>query len=463
MHVMLINPPLPHSSPYTKELLTQPLGLAYIAAVLEKAGIPVNILDCPPLNYTHEDVKRFLEKEDPEVVGVTSTTLTIESALKTASVVREASPDARIYLGGPHVTFLDKETLMKAPYVDGVVRGEGEYTFLEIVERIRKGLSLRNVKGLTLLRNGSVFRFPERPLIKDLDSIPYPARHLLPLNRYKAFGMKCPSMSVLSSRGCPFRCKFCSVRRIFGNMFRARTSENILEELEELYEVYQTRYITFVDDIFTLDRRRTFEICRGITTSGLDIIWDCETRVDVLTKPLVDVMAEAGCQAIFFGVESGDQGILNAMGKGITTEQVRRAFKWAKEAGIKTIASVILFYPGENAHTIEKTVSFLKELDPDLAQFCIATPFPGTELYEEMVRNGLIQEIEEWSKFDVLNPVFALNGFTIEEMKKTWSKAYISFYLRPVYIAKRMIKKDWPTIRAFLYLLLKTLKSKFTR
>jgi radical SAM superfamily enzyme YgiQ (UPF0313 family) len=173
-------------------------------------------------------------------------------------------------------------------------------------------------------------------------------------------------------------------------------------------------------------------------------------------------MAEAGCQSIFFGVESGDQGILNAMGKGITTEQIRRAFKWAKEAGIKTVASVILFYPGENAHTIEKTVSFLKELDPDLAQFCIATPFPGTELYEEMVRNGLIQKIE-WSKFDVLTPVFTLNGYTMEEMKKTWGKAYASFYLRPIYIAKRILKRDWLTIRAFLYLLLKTLKSKLTR
>ncbi|MBS7655274.1 radical SAM protein [Candidatus Bathyarchaeota archaeon] len=454
---MLINPPLPSHS-YSNELITQPLGLAYIAAVLEKNGFSVEILDCPPLGYRCEDVKFHIEKLKPNVVGITSTTPTINNALKIAEIVKNVSLETKVFLGGPHVSFLDEETLMKAPYVDGIIRDEGEYTFLEIIKKINSGVSLENTLGLTLRVKNKIFTFPDRPLIEDLDSIPYPARHLLPpLDKYKSFGIKCPSISVLSSRGCPFQCKFCAVRKIFGNKFRARSSINIVGEIKELYEIYKVKYVTFVDDIFTLNRKRTIELCNEI--KKLDVNWDCETRVDMIDKQLLNIMADSGCQSIFFGVESGDQNILNAMGKRITIEQIKNAFKWSKEAGLKTIASIILFYPGETKATIEKTIRFIKELDPDLAQFCIATPFPGTEFYEELLKQGLIQEYD-WSKFDILTPVFALKEFSIDEMKRVWAKAYLSFYFRASYVFKRMLKRDWPTLKAFLYMLFKTVKSK---
>jgi radical SAM superfamily enzyme YgiQ (UPF0313 family) len=457
--ILLINPPLPSNS-YSKELVTQPLGLAYLAAVLENAGFSVKILDCSPLDYTYKDVKNYVESLKPKIVGVSSTTLTINNALKIAEVVKEVSTEIKVFLGGAHASILDEETLAKSFYVDGVIRGEGEITFLEVVKKIKEGKSLNDTLGLTLKVGNKIIRFPDRPLIEDLDSIPYPARHLLPLDKYKAFGMKCPSVSVLSSRGCPFKCKFCAVKKLFGNKFRARSPKNIAEEIKEIRERYKVKYITFVDDIFTLNRERTIKLCDEI--KKFDVIWDCETRVDMVNEQLLKTMANAGCQSIFFGVESGDQNILNNMGKGITVEQIRKAFNWAKKAGLKTVASIILFYPGETKFTVQKTLSFVKELDPDLVQFCIATPFPGTEFYDELLKQGLIQEFD-WSRFDVLTPVFALNGFTALEMKKIWSKAYMSFYLRPAYLLKRLIKRDWPTLKAFLYMLLKAIKLKLKR
>ncbi len=454
--VILINPPLPHNS-YSKELVTQPLGLAYLAAVLEDACFSVKILDCPPLNYDFKDIKKYVEDLKPKLVGISSTTLTINNALRIAKIVKEISPETKVFLGGPHASILDRETLTSTDYVDGIVRGEGEITFLEVARKVKAKSPLNNTLGLTLKTKKGVIRFPDRALIEDLDSLPYPARHLLPLDKYKAFGMRCPSISVLSSRGCPFKCKFCAVRKLFGNRFRVRSPKNIAEEIKEIHNIYKIKYITFVDDIFTLNRKRTIKLCNEL--KNLDVIWDCETRVDMIDEQLLKIMAEAGCQSIFFGVESGDQNILNNMGKGITIDQIKKAFKWAKKAGLKTIASIILFYPGETKTTIQKTLNFVKELDPDLAQFCIATPFPGTEFYDELLKQGLIQE-SDWSKFDVLNPVFSLNGFNTLEMKRIWSKAYISFYLRPTYIIKRIIKRDWPTLKAFLYMVFKAVKSR---
>jgi anaerobic magnesium-protoporphyrin IX monomethyl ester cyclase len=335
--VLLINPPLPSNS-YSKELVTQPLGLAYLAAVLENAGFSVKILDCPPLDYTYKDVKNYVESLKPKIVGVSSTTLTINNALKIAEIVKEVSTEIKVFLGGAHASILDEETLAKSFYVDGVIRGEGEITFLEVVKKIKEGKSLNDTLGLTLKLGNKIVRFPDRPLIEDLDSIPYPARHLLPLDKYKAFGMKCPSISVLSSRGCPFKCKFCAVRKLFGNKFRARSPKNIAEEIKEIRERYKINYITFVDDIFTLNRERTIKLCDEI--KKFDVIWDCETRVDMVNEQLLKTMANAGCQSIFFGVESGDQNILNNMGKGITVEQIRKAFNWATGRHMCTVTKV---------------------------------------------------------------------------------------------------------------------------
>ncbi|MHA1238233.1 MAG: B12-binding domain-containing radical SAM protein [Candidatus Odinarchaeia archaeon] len=447
MKVTLINPPIPARS-YSSELTAQPLGLVYLAAVLLQEGHKVNVIDCHPLGYTAENVKEKVRKNPSDVYGITATTLTIDEAIKTAKAIKELQPDGKIVLGGPHVTFTDTEILQNYPFVDVVVRGEGEETFSELINQLEVGGSLETIKGITYRdNNGKIRRNEDRPLISNLDELPFPARELLPLDSYKAFGVKLPSFSILSSRGCPFGCNFCAVSKMFGRKFRARSAKNVVDEIEYLISKFNATHFTFVDDIFTINKRRVIEIINEIKARKLDISWDCETRVDMVDKMLLIKMRKAGCQTMFFGVESGDQRILDRMGKGITLDQIRRAFKLTKEVGMFTIASIMLFYPGETEDSLKNTFKLLRELDPDLVQFSIATPFPGTKFYEEVKQNNMLR-YKKWFKYDIVTPVLKLPDFTATQMKRIWEKAYTSFYLRPSYIVKQIAKKNLATLKA---------------
>ena len=441
MKILLVNPPIPHEIELysTAGIVAPPMGLTYLAAVLEKYGYHVEILDAPVLSLSHEQIEEEIKKREPDIVGITATTAMINSALQVAKTAKTVLPESIVVLGGIHVTFSYESTMRENPFVDIVCIGEGEYTLLELVQTLEKEGDLKNVKGIVYRKNGELVKNQPRPLIENLDELPFPARHLLPMHKYKAFGENMILGTILTSRGCPFNCIFCSSSLLFGKKFRARSPKNVVDEVEQFQEAYKTRYVEFVDDTFTFDRKRAEAICKEIIDRKLDTRWVCSCRVDLIDKELMQTLKKAGCVMIYFGVESGVQRIINLMRKGIKLEQAERVMKWAREVGIETVASFVFGIPGETWEDAMQTIKFAKKLNPDYVQFSIATPFPGTELYQIAKREGLLLT-EDWSKYTVLKPVMRTKELSVEQLQRLIKKAYFSFYLRPS-VVFRYLKK----------------------
>ena len=426
--ITLVNPPYPVGShkhpPFT------PLGLGYLASVLEKSKYDVNIIDCQALDINYEEFKTELNKKQADIVGITSTTLTYKSALKIIKIVKEVWPKTITLLGGPHVTFWDKEALKECPELDIVVRKEGEETFLDIVGRIEEGKTYYDTLGTTCRKKEKIIKNDDRPYIENLDDLPFPAHHLWPLERLTKHGIII--FPIISSRGCVYWCDFCTTVRMFGRRYRMRTPKNVVDELEYLKKRFGANRFTFYDDAFTVDQDRVLAICREIKNRNLKIEWDCETRVDMVTKELLVEMKNAGCASIWFGVESGSQKVLDAMRKGISPSQIVKAFKWAKEAGLITVAGVVLGFPGETKETIEETTKFIEKLNPNDVGYYIATPYPGTPLYNKVVEEGILR-ITDFNKFDTATPLFEMGTMTGDELRDIRERAFQRFYLRPAY------------------------------
>ena len=441
MKILLINPPQATRYPQP------PLGLAMVAAVLEKNGYLVKILDLPVLGFSENSLSTVIRQEKPDVVGVTAMTPMINSAVSIVEKVKECDSNITVVLGGAHATILPEETLKSIPEIDVIVRGEGEQTTLELVKVLEKNPdSLNQVLGITCRERGSVRSNPLGPPVSDLDTLPFPAFHLLPIGKYRLhppFGRRTPVMPIITSRGCPYRCIFCS-KAVFGKKYRSNSPTYIVNEVLFLMEKFGVKEIKFYDDVFTLDRKRIVTLCMQLKERGMDIPWSCETRVNLVESELLKMMKDAGCYMIEYGVESGNQGILNSLKKDSTLEKTIEAFKLTHEAGIETVAYFMLGSPQETSETIDETIEFAKKIDPDFVQFSTTTPYPGTELYSLAVEEGYVpKKWEEYMYADlksVDNPGFGTKTLSGEELREWNKKAYTSFYLRWSYVWKRLRK-----------------------
>ena len=431
MKVLMINPPYSSSKYKFIGLVAPPLGIAYIAAMLERNGVTVKILDSPALDIGHETVKKEIQSYSPDIVAVTSVTPTIESALKTAQISKEACPNVITVLGGYHPTFTYEEVL-KNDFVDIVVCGEGEQTMVEMVDALENGKDLRDVNGI-VTKN---FKTPPREIIEDLDSIPFPARHLLPMDEYKILNMKLTTGTIVSGRGCPYKCSFCASSAMHGQKLRLRSAENVVDEMEHLVNDHNIEMVAFMDDTFTLNKNRVYEICETIKDRGLDNYWVCTARVDTISEELLKTMKDSGCITMFLGVESADQQFLNEVNKKININRIKKTFELTKKYDMRTIASVVLGMPGDTKRSILSTIKFVKTLEPSYAVFSLATPYPGTDFYLKAASENLIK-INDWSKYTLLSPVLETVDCSLEELKKLQKKAFKEFYLRPSYIARR--------------------------
>lgn len=446
MKVSLVNPLAPQiESSVVLGITVPPLGLAYIAAVLEENGHAVRIIDAQALGISLPQIKREIEKDQPDVVGVTSTTPTVREALSTIRTAKEACPNAITVMGGPHVSFLPTETLQKCEQLDVACVGEGEQTMLELAQTIERRTSLSNVRGIVYRSGDHIVKTPPQPLIDDLDSLPFPARHLLPMDKYTILGKKSIIGHLITSRGCPFNCTFCASSLLFGKRFRGRSPKNVVDEIEQVVSEYNPGSIEFSDDEFTLDRKRAEGICDEIKRRGLSILWACSSRVDTVSRDLLRKMKEAGCFLIYYGVESGCQRILNLMRKGTRIKQVIDAIRWTKEVGIETLASYIIGFPGETKKEIEKTITFAKRLNTDYAQFSLATPYPGTELYDSAKEKSFLLT-EDWSQYTAGKPIILNNDCSKEDLMRLLTKAYKSFYLSPRILLRHLRKRHLPLI-----------------
>jgi radical SAM superfamily enzyme YgiQ (UPF0313 family) len=330
-------------------------------------------------------------------------------------------------------------------YIDIIVRGEGEEATRELIENIEKGAPLSEVKGITFRERNEIIDTEPRSFIKNIDEIPFPSRDLLPMHLYKFNGVKYATM--LTSRGCPFKCSFCSSSRLFGGIWRGRSPENVLEEMKIIHEEYSVRNIEFIDDTFTLNQERAEKICDGIIKQGWDVSWGASSRADTLSRRLAEKMKKAGCWIIYLGIESGSQKILDAIGKRITLEQVKKAVKILKDAGIQILGSFIIGFLQDTKETIKETIKFAKSLSLDYAQFSILTPYPGTPIFDYAKKHGMLLT-EDWSKYTGIEPVIKIEGVSEREIKALFQKAYITFYLRPRIIMRWLKNKQFSFIKS---------------
>lgn len=455
--VTLVNPPYPITPHY--HMPFPQLGLGYLAAVLEQNGYDVDVIDCQALNIHYEEFEQEISKRKPDVVGFTSITLTYNSALHLSEITKRLHPKCLIVLGGPHATFWDEEALQECPSLDIVVRGEGEYTMLELVQKLEAGQSFDSVQGITFRKDGEIIVNPDRPYIENLDELPYPARHLWPLEELR----KVEDVFYLTtSRGCTSWCEFCQAVRMFGRRFRMRSPKNVVDEIEYLYKTYNATQFTFCDDAFTVDKSRVEELCDEIQKRNLKIIWNCGTRVDMVTKDLLIKMKQAGCVSVWFGVESGSQEVLDEMHKGISTDQTVKTVGWVRELGLQPVPNILIGFPGETKETAWRTIKFAEKLSPDnIAFFNIATPLPGTPLYDKVKKNGWLK-VEDFNVYDCRTPIFETPTLSMKEQEELLEKAFQSFYLRPNYII-RMWAKGWTygvsTTKKALSILIRAIKS----
>ena len=474
MKVMIINSPLSAEEQYGGSSLesvqnfVQPLGIAYLAAVLEKSRFDVKLIDASIQNLRPRDIAQIVERENPQLVGISSVTISFYNAEETARAIREKNGNIYIVIGGPHVSTDPEGSIRKDLFDLGVV-AEGEYTLLEIARELRDKGKINHpekIKGIVYKRKNKVYFTEQRPYIEDLDVLPMPARYLLPpLKEYKATPASSrynPVGTIITSRGCPNKCVFCD-RKIFGNRPRLHSVKRVVDEIEMLVEKYGAREIKVWDDTFTFNQKRVIEICKEILKRRIKVHWLCLTRVNNVGEELYFWMKKAGCWQVLFGLESGDPGILKDMKKGITLEQSIKAVSLAKKAGLNVRGTFVLGMPNETKETLKRTLDFALSLPLDSANFYVLAPYQGTEIFELLKEQGKILHENLFYYQEMIDAEkgrlpFVPDALTEEYLKNFVAQAHKEFYLRPSYLLKQalsirnftQIKGYWDGFRAVI-------------
>ncbi len=442
MRVLLTLPPGIHDLEIYRVtgLTAPPLGLAYIAAILERDEHRVKILDTPTLKMDLDTWVQNVKSWSPDIIGFSILTPTAPKAYVAARKIKEEMNDVILVAGGQHPTYMWSETLDNG--FDIIVRGEGEVTARELIKTIDKhGMDpgeLRRVAGIVFRdKHGNIVATRERPLIYNLDVLPWPARHLLPMDKYTLFGKKIRVAHIMASRGCPYGCIYCTTSYYWGRRIRYRSPRNVAEEIEFLVDKYRVEHVVFTDDELTANRRFVYGLIEEMKKRGLDIGFACGARINHMDKDFMKFLYNNGCIALYFGVESGTQRILDKIGKMISLDQVRKVFRWKREIGGFATASFILGFPWETIDDMKKTVDLAIDIDPDYAQFTVLTPYPGTPLFDYAMRYGLIEDWN-WEHYTTLRPVMRGFKFTREQVAKMLKYAYRKFFIRSTFILREL-------------------------
>lgn len=426
------------------ESTSPPLGLLYIAAVLMKRGHSVRVLDMNSERVrTREKLARVLRATEPDLVGISTLTPTFKSIVDVANICKAELPNSPVILGGYFATFNHDRILSKYKCFDFVARREGEETAAELVEELDKRKpNPSKIRGLTYRENGRVKVNDERPMISNLDSLPFPAYELVSHLAYGNFGGIRTTYrnlgGLLTSRGCHFKCRFCSCSAFTNATIRSRSPANVVEELKYFGEEFGLREYMFVDDNFTFDKKRVMEICRLIRENGLDVEWYCEGRINQADEAMFREMHRAGCRVMYFGIESCVEKILRYYWKGITYEMTKDAVKKARRANLDVVGSFILGAPIETVSDMWETVTKASALDIDFAQFNALRLVRGMPLWEELVKQGMINDEEKWEE--------SIMGFEIhpqvslQESSSLMKEFHKAFYLRKSYILRQAMR-----------------------
>lgn len=448
--VLLINSPFEQeeeSVGRTKSIkkvlnIVQPLGIAYIAAILEKLNIEVKIVDCA-IGISFSELFKTIAKDPADVIGITSTTPAFVKAKKLAEFIREKFPEMKIIIGGAHITALPKETMSTGLFDIGVI-GEGELTIEQLFKNYKNKRfeRLDEICGIIYKDSKGIHQNKDQIFIEDLDSIPLAARHLLPHPKfYRPTPASCrmvPYAVIMTSRGCPSKCTFCD-RKIFGERLRMRSVDNIFQEIEELVSEYGVKEIRFFDDTFTINKKRVYDICDEFEKRKLKLPWTCLTKASCVDGPLLKRMKQAGCWQVLYGFESGDSRMLKLLKKGNTVTINKRAIRLTKEAGLEVRGDFIVGTPGETWESLERTVQFTIDMKLDYAHFNKFIPFPGTELYEILTKQGYTFDFSKSTILDHKQIYYTNPGMNKDEFSRFLDRANKRFYLRPNHILRRLL------------------------
>jgi radical SAM superfamily enzyme YgiQ (UPF0313 family) len=418
----------------------------------------VVVLDANAEDLTEaESIIRCVES-DADLIGITAITNTMPIVIRIAQGIKDKS-NKTVVVGGPHVTFTAEETLSNWPCIDIVVRGEGEITTAELVRTYTRGGDLADVQGITYRRNGQVQSTPDRSMVKKLDMLPQPARDLFPLKLYK------PSCildsrpvgeqyaSIISSRGCVNRCLFCSSSH-FWTRFRTRSTDNLIEEINLLIDKYDVNRIDFLDDVFTWDPERLTSICQYLRSLNKPVRWTCYARADRMSDELAKEMKNAGCFAVQFGIESGNQEILDRIRKNVTISQIETAVACAQKNNLKVMGDFMVGLPGDTPETVLETLHFAIRLKLNLAFFSITTPFPGTELHDNFADKSTYSRMEVFEAYSLHGTSQYRNeNMNAEKIRELYHKCVRSFYLRPGYgweLTRWLLRNPWDVKNYYL-------------
>jgi anaerobic magnesium-protoporphyrin IX monomethyl ester cyclase len=450
MKFSFIQPSPSSESMYMVPTAWPPLGILYCAGVLKEGGFEVSLLDQPARGFSSDQTVRWVKREDPDIVGFSVLLSTAKEAPRIAERVKAENPDIVVVFGGHHSTFNAERILEKYPFVDVVVRGEGEYTCLEVARCIEKRGELSKVEGISFRKNGGVVSTPDRALNMDVDALPFPDRGLVGIQYDSSvFGVKINSRkftTMLSSRGCPFNCSFCGIRKFTRRAWRPRSVENVVAELEHLQGEGYEQFL-FADDNFTLDAKRVLKLCRSIKKAGMDIEWLCDSRVDHVSYDMFREMVSAGCRCLFFGVESANQRILDYYRKGITAEQSEKAVRKARKAGVDVIVgSFIVGAPDETRREVVNTLRFANRLDLDVPDVNILGVHVGTDIWDDLVAKGLLNEDEQWED-EICVPRDVSTPVSYEEVRNLIFEYFRAFYLNPRQLLTEMLRTSKSSFR----------------
>jgi radical SAM superfamily enzyme YgiQ (UPF0313 family) len=430
--------------------------LGYLAAYLRRQGFQVRLI----LGITPEQLLEELAEFRPQVVGVSSMTPTFSQAVAICRTVKRYS-DAVTVLGGVHVTALKGEILDPHPEVDFVVYGEGEETLGELCQALAQGeQDFSGIAGLVFRRtDGTTHINPPRELIKDVDSLPFPARDLVDMSRlgsHRYIDSGRVSATITSSRGCPFNCAFCSSHITMGKRYRIRSVANVLAEVDEVVQRFGVSHLAFEDDTFTLKPERVQEICEGLIARRYDLTWFCLSRVETMTEELARLMRRAGCRLVSFGIETGSQEILEKIHKKISLIQAQKAIEACYRAGLRTQGTFILGFPFDTRRTLRETLLFAQKLSPTVAIFFCLIPFPGTEMFKYLPESLRPQKPEDWQDFvaTINNQGYLslIPGVSAAELARLTELWHLRFYLRPRQLY-RMLRTlhNWEDFHSYLH------------
>lgn len=463
MRVLLINPSmnLNKLGRFAKLLEPMPcIGLAYIAGALEHHGTDVAVVDMFAECFSAEQVLSRVREYQPDLVGMTVLTPSEPICSALSEMIRAALPNVKIVWGAVHAEVFAKDIVLERK-ADFVVHHDGEETICELVDALDNGFKdFSSIDGLTWLGDdGTPVTNKDRRLLTDLDSLPYPAWHLFPFHKYGLLpfaDFAKPVLTMTGSRGCPYRCDYCSLINTGGKVYRRRDPIKIVDEYEYLVDRYKVKQIGFVDPIFPLVKKDLKPLCDEIVNRGLDkrCQWLSETRCDRLDQETADLMYYGGCRRVLMGIESGVDLLLGNVNKNITTQKVREGVANAKNAGLQTVGLFMIGMPGETPEMTRETVEFSCDLDLDFAKYAITVPFPGSKLFEDRWQKDLFRD--DWENYTTFNPdpdrlVYHPHGYDPKQLIEMQAWALRRFYLRPEQIKKQFLELRTISPKMLLY------------